>query len=54
MRVVEQSPFEPNAEIDEVRWLDPPAARELLDYEHDRRLLAALAPTGDLGREGEC
>ena len=29
--------FDPNDEVDELRWLDPASAIELLDYEHDRR-----------------
>ena len=33
--------FEPNAEVDELRWLPPAEARELLTYEHDRGVLAA-------------
>jgi 8-oxo-dGTP diphosphatase len=35
--------FEPTDEVDELRWLDPASAIELLDYEHDRGLVAALA-----------
>jgi 8-oxo-dGTP diphosphatase len=31
--------FEPNAEVDELRWLIPSAAAELLTYEHDRELV---------------
>ncbi len=31
--------FAANAETDELRWLDPGAAAELLSYEHDRVLL---------------
>jgi 8-oxo-dGTP pyrophosphatase MutT (NUDIX family) len=34
--------FEPNAEVDELRWLDAPEAIELLDYEHDRALVKGL------------
>ncbi|MQA75066.1 MAG: NUDIX domain-containing protein [Solirubrobacterales bacterium] len=34
--------FEPNDEVDELRWLGPAAAVELLDYDHDRELLAGL------------
>lgn len=33
--------FEPNDEVDELRWLEPDAAAELLTYERDRELLAA-------------
>ena len=31
--------FESNAEVDELRWLPPDEAQELLTYEHDRRLV---------------
>jgi 8-oxo-dGTP diphosphatase len=34
--------FEPSEEVDELRWLAPPEAAALVDYEHDRRLLAGL------------
>jgi 8-oxo-dGTP pyrophosphatase MutT (NUDIX family) len=34
--------FEPNAEVDDLRWLDAPDAIELLDYEHDRELVKGL------------
>lgn len=34
--------FEPNQEVDEVRWLSPQRARKLLDYDHDRRLVDEL------------
>jgi 8-oxo-dGTP diphosphatase len=34
--------FELNDEVDELRWLPLSEAREVLDYEHDRRLLSAL------------
>jgi 8-oxo-dGTP diphosphatase len=34
--------FVPNAEIDELRWLTPEEARDLLTYEHDRELLGTL------------
>lgn len=32
--------FAAGDEVDELRWLEPEAAAELLDYEHDRRLVA--------------
>jgi 8-oxo-dGTP diphosphatase len=35
--------FEPNDEVDELRWLIPSAAAELLTYPHDRELVAELA-----------
>ena len=34
--------FEPNDEVDEVRWLAPDAARALLTYPHDRPVVDAL------------
>jgi 8-oxo-dGTP diphosphatase len=34
--------FVPNREVDEVRWLVPSAAAELLTYEFDRDLVASL------------
>jgi 8-oxo-dGTP diphosphatase len=36
--------FTVNDEVDELLWLTPEQARERLDYEHDRRLVAALEP----------
>ena len=35
--------FEPNAEVDELRWLHPDAATELLGYVTDREVLARFA-----------
>ena len=35
--------FAPNDEVDELRWLEPEAALELLDYERDRDLVRATA-----------
>jgi 8-oxo-dGTP diphosphatase len=32
--------FEANDEVDELRWVSPAKAAKLLDYEHDRRLVA--------------
>jgi 8-oxo-dGTP diphosphatase len=34
--------FAPNDEVDELRWLTPVEARELLSYEHDRSLVETL------------
>ena len=31
--------FTPSSEVDELRWLEPSAALEVLDYEHDRELV---------------
>jgi 8-oxo-dGTP diphosphatase len=42
MRAVDGG-FEPNDEVDELRWLGPADAIELLDYEHDRRLVSLVA-----------
>ena len=35
--------FEPNSEVDEVRWVSPAEAVELLTYERDAEVLAALS-----------
>lgn len=32
--------FRPNREVDDLRWVDASAARSMLTYEHDRRVLA--------------
>ncbi|MGH9089358.1 MAG: NUDIX hydrolase [Acidimicrobiales bacterium] len=40
--VVDGGEFVSNDEVDEVRWLEPTAAVELLTYERDRELLASL------------
>lgn len=34
--------FKKNDEVDELRWLPPKKAVELLDYDHDRRLVEEL------------
>ena len=41
MDLVEDLGFAPNDEVDEVRWLKPDDAIELLSYERDRQLLRA-------------
>jgi 8-oxo-dGTP diphosphatase len=38
--------FSVNEEVDELRWLTPVQAAELLTYDHDRRLVQALAAGG--------
>jgi 8-oxo-dGTP diphosphatase len=38
---VESGGFEPNHEVDEVRWLTAGAAADLLSYDRDRDVLAA-------------
>jgi 8-oxo-dGTP diphosphatase len=41
---VESDPgFEPNDEVDELRWLSPADARELLTYDRDKGVVAAAA-----------
>jgi 8-oxo-dGTP diphosphatase len=40
MEPEEESPFEPNDEVDELRWVNSEEAASLLDYEHDRELVA--------------
>ncbi len=45
MEPVEDAGFEPNREVDELRWLEPGEAAGLLSYEHDRDLVrAATSP----------
>jgi 8-oxo-dGTP diphosphatase len=34
-----QGEFEPGSEVDELRWLQPERAQELLSYEHDAELV---------------
>jgi 8-oxo-dGTP pyrophosphatase MutT (NUDIX family) len=42
MEVVDETPFEPNDEVDEVRWLEPEEALRLLTYDRDREPVRAL------------
>jgi 8-oxo-dGTP diphosphatase len=42
MEVVEETPFAPNDEVDEVRWLEPRDALALLSYDRDREPVLAL------------
>jgi 8-oxo-dGTP diphosphatase len=42
MAVIEDPGFEPNDEVDELRWLTPDAATELLTYSRDRKLVRTL------------
>ncbi len=44
MDAVEDTGFAPNDEVDELRWLDIPKAAALVTYDHDRELVASLAP----------
>jgi 8-oxo-dGTP diphosphatase len=39
MRPLEVGQFEPNDETDELRWIDPGDAAELLSYDRDRELV---------------
>ena len=39
---IESGAFAPNDEVDELRWLTPGDALDLLSYEHDRLLVQAL------------
>jgi 8-oxo-dGTP diphosphatase len=38
----EPAAFAPNDEVDELRWLTPGEARDVLSYEHDRSLVETL------------
>ena len=38
----EPDEFVPNDEVDELRWVTPAEARELVSYEHERVLLATI------------
>jgi CYTH domain-containing protein/8-oxo-dGTP pyrophosphatase MutT (NUDIX family) len=51
MTPVQERPFEPNEEVDELAWLTPDEAAERLSYDHDRDLLTAALDGG--GREIE-
>jgi 8-oxo-dGTP diphosphatase len=42
MEVVDETPFVPNDEVDEVRWVDPGDALALLSYDRDREPVRAL------------
>jgi 8-oxo-dGTP diphosphatase len=42
MAVIEDRGFEPNDEVDQLRWLVPAKASDLLTYERDRALLKTL------------
>ncbi len=43
MEPVEDDGFEPNDEVDEVRWVSPAEAAQLLSYDRDRALLDDVA-----------
>ena len=42
MAVIEDPGFEPNDEVDELRWLTPSQAADLLTYSRDRKLVRTL------------
>jgi 8-oxo-dGTP diphosphatase len=42
MDVAEDTGFTPGDEVDELRWLELPAAAALLSYQHDQELVASL------------
>jgi 8-oxo-dGTP diphosphatase len=42
MAVIEDFGFEPNEEVDELRWLVPAEAEKLLTYERDKALVRTL------------
>jgi 8-oxo-dGTP diphosphatase len=44
MDVVSDAGFEPNEEVDELRWLSPRDAVALLTYDRDKGVVAAAAP----------
>ena len=41
MDVADEGRFEPNDEVDEMRWVDADAAEALLSYPHDAELVRA-------------
>jgi 8-oxo-dGTP diphosphatase len=43
MEPEDESAFTPNDEVDELRWLAPPEAVEVLTYPHDAELVEAAA-----------
>jgi 8-oxo-dGTP pyrophosphatase MutT (NUDIX family) len=42
MTTIGATPWHPNEEVDEVRWITGAEAATLLSYEHDRRLIATV------------
>jgi hypothetical protein len=44
----EAGAFEPNEEVDELRWLDIASAGRQLTYDRDRELLAAMSADDQL------
>ncbi len=46
LMTVRAGEFEPNEEVDELRWLTREAARAKLDYDHDRQLIDEIPDGG--------
>lgn len=46
--------FSPNAEVDELRWCTPQAARQTLSYDTDRAVLGRLAHLMAAEESGRC
>ena len=42
MEVVDETPFVPNDEVDQLRWVEPQEALALLSYDRDREPVLAL------------
>jgi 8-oxo-dGTP pyrophosphatase MutT (NUDIX family) len=42
MEVVDETPFVPNDEVDQIRWVEPREALALLTYDRDREPVLAL------------
>jgi 8-oxo-dGTP diphosphatase len=43
MEPVDDTHFVPNDEVDQLRWLAPPEAADLLSYPHDKELVTSAA-----------
>jgi 8-oxo-dGTP diphosphatase len=43
MEPVDDTDFVPNDEVDQLRWLAPPEAADLLSYPHDKELVTSAA-----------
>ena len=43
MEPVDDTDFVPNDEVDQLRWLAPPEAADLLSYPHDKELVQSAA-----------
>lgn len=45
MRPNEMDAFQPNEEVDELRWVEPAEAMKLLTHEQDRRIVEQIIPS---------